>query len=122
MLSLDSFDGFLLQEFDMEIRDKKKGVENVVAYHLSRLERENESGQPKEIEEFFPVEQLMMVGVPLPWYANIVNFLACKVLPPKLSFQQKKKFLHVKYYQWDDPFIPEMCISNCEKVRTGDRI
>ncbi|RDX73448.1 Retrovirus-related Pol polyprotein from transposon 17.6, partial [Mucuna pruriens] len=29
----------LLQKFDMEIRDKK-GVENVVADHLSRLERE----------------------------------------------------------------------------------
>ncbi|RDX77868.1 hypothetical protein CR513_41942, partial [Mucuna pruriens] len=37
----------LLQEFDVEIRDKK-GVENTVANHLSRLKREGESKVDKE--------------------------------------------------------------------------
>ncbi|KAG9458366.1 hypothetical protein H6P81_002874 [Aristolochia fimbriata] len=40
----------LLQEFDIEIKEKK-GAENVVADHLSRLEAENKDG---EVSEPFP--------------------------------------------------------------------
>ncbi|CAN6567517.1 unnamed protein product [Malus baccata var. baccata] len=49
----------LLQEFDIEIRDKK-GCENVVADHLSRLVREEED---LPIFETFPDEQLLSVQV-----------------------------------------------------------
>ncbi|KAG9453915.1 hypothetical protein H6P81_006819 [Aristolochia fimbriata] len=44
----------LLQEFDIEIKDKK-GAENVVADHLSRLEAENKDG---EVLELFPDERI----------------------------------------------------------------
>ncbi|CAM9000347.1 unnamed protein product [Rhodiola kirilowii] len=44
----------LLQEFDLEIRDKK-GIETTVADHLSRLVREEDAGQ---ITETFPDEHL----------------------------------------------------------------
>jgi hypothetical protein len=37
----------LLQEFDVEIRDKK-GVENVVADHLSRMNRGQDDKEPIE--------------------------------------------------------------------------
>jgi hypothetical protein len=37
----------LLQEFDVEIRDKK-GVENVVAHHLSRINRGQDDKDPIE--------------------------------------------------------------------------
>jgi hypothetical protein len=37
----------LFQEFDVEIRDKK-GVENVVADHLSRMNREQDDKRPIE--------------------------------------------------------------------------
>ncbi|CAN6704234.1 unnamed protein product [Malus baccata var. baccata] len=47
----------LLQEFDLEIRDKK-GSENVVADHLSRLVHEEEV---VPIPETFPDEQLMTI-------------------------------------------------------------
>ena len=45
----------LLQEFDMEIKDKK-GSENVVADHLSRLEITKEEKRGKEVQENFPDE------------------------------------------------------------------
>ena len=46
---------------------------------------------------------MLMVNVSLPWYAKIVNFLACKVFPPELNSQQRKKLLHdARFYQWDD--------------------
>ena len=40
----------------MEMRDKR-GVENIVADHLSHLERKKEIEEPKDIKEFFPNEQ-----------------------------------------------------------------
>ncbi|XP_075475681.1 uncharacterized protein LOC142509402 [Primulina tabacum] len=48
----------LLQEFDLEIRDKK-GVENVVADHLSRLEHVRIKGSDDDIDDWFPDEQFL---------------------------------------------------------------
>ena len=45
--------GLLLQEFDLEIKDNK-GSDNVIADHLSRLERTAETEKGVEIAEFFP--------------------------------------------------------------------
>ncbi|CAM8994084.1 unnamed protein product [Rhodiola kirilowii] len=61
----------LLQEFDVEIKDKK-GIENTVADHLSRIVREEEEGH---ITESFPDEHLYAVSTTMPWYASIVNYL-----------------------------------------------
>ncbi|GJT35479.1 hypothetical protein Tco_0925898 [Tanacetum coccineum] len=48
----------LLQEFNLEIRDKK-GAENVAADHLSRLENPHKSKlEKKDITESFPLESL----------------------------------------------------------------
>ena len=52
----------LLQEFDIEIRDKK-GIENTVADHLSRLHWENGSSASLPINDSFPDEQLLSVSV-----------------------------------------------------------
>ena len=95
----------LLQEFDIEIKDKK-GTENVVVDHLSRLEANKGIEDPVEIGESFPDEQLFIIEAQLPLYADFVNYLACNVLPLDLNYQQKKKFLHdVKFYQWDGPLL-----------------
>lgn len=50
---------FLLQVFDLEIRDKKCS-ENVVADHLSRLEQP-EHRDDASIKDSFPIERLFAV-------------------------------------------------------------
>ena len=52
----------------------------------------------------------MVVDTSTSWYANIVNFLSYKVLPLKLSSQQRKKFLHdARFYQWGDLLLYQRC-------------
>ncbi|CAN6562533.1 unnamed protein product [Malus baccata var. baccata] len=80
----------LLQEFDIEIRDKK-GSENVVADHLSRMVH-NEESLP--ILETFPDEQLLSIKVSAPWYADIVNFLVSKRIPSEFTRHQRDKLRH----------------------------
>ncbi|KAJ8761292.1 hypothetical protein K2173_001348 [Erythroxylum novogranatense] len=96
----------LLQEFDLEIRDKK-GAENVVADHLSRLVKEEDD---IPLRESFPDEQLFSVDVTPPWYADIVNFLVTNELPVGLSKAQRDKLRsEAKYYVWDDPYLWRHC-------------
>ena len=68
----------LLQKFNIEIKDKK-GMENVVADHLSRLTFE-EVKEEISILDAFPDEQLFAV-IELPWYAHIVNYLVTGSIP-----------------------------------------
>ena len=75
----------LLKEFDIEIRDKK-GNDNVIASHLSRIEKPTEDEKGTEIEENFPDEQLFQLIVQVPWYADLVNYLACGIIPSKLTY------------------------------------
>jgi hypothetical protein len=64
----------LLQEFDIEIRDKK-GTENVVADHLSRIMFEKP--QPIPVHDSLPDEKLLKnTQRDLPRYAGIRNYLS----------------------------------------------
>ncbi|GLU07084.1 hypothetical protein SLE2022_240580 [Rubroshorea leprosula] len=100
----------LLQEFDLEIKDKK-GIENSVADHLSRLKNPSQEVSACPIREEFPDEQLYTIKVTSsPWFADFANYLACNILPPDLSYQQKKKFFSdVKNYFWEEPFLYRLC-------------
>ncbi|XP_031260845.1 uncharacterized protein LOC116119030 [Pistacia vera] len=91
----------LLQEFDLEIKDKK-GTENQVVDHLSRLESNEEvREEEKSINEYFPEGS---------WFADIANYLAHKVLPPGMNSQRRKFFFaDLKYYFWEDPFLYKHC-------------
>jgi hypothetical protein len=68
----------LLQEFDLEIRDKK-GVENTVADHLSHMQVTNMQERP--INDFLRDDMLLKVTDSNPWYANIVNYMVAGYVP-----------------------------------------
>ncbi|CAN6441210.1 unnamed protein product [Victoria cruziana] len=97
----------LLQEFDMEIKDKK-GSENVVADHLSRVLVGSDRVE-LPISDRFPDESLfgIMSMTKLPWYADYCNFLVTKEMPshwnqvfrrcvPEEEFQSILSFCHSK--------------------------
>ena len=107
----------LLQEFDLEIKDKK-GCDNVIADHLSRVEQNETEKEEAELTENFPDEQLFKVSFQIPWYADIVNYLAYGVVPQEFSYQQKRKLrTDSRYYIWDDPLLfkrgADMIIRRC---------
>ncbi|XP_075087857.1 uncharacterized protein LOC142169835 [Nicotiana tabacum] len=75
----------LLKEFDVEIR-YRKGIENQVTDHLSRLEKHNHVEEGDQIKEVFPDEQLFAITQdPPPWYANYVNYQVSRVLPHEIE-------------------------------------
>ncbi|XP_050117637.1 uncharacterized protein LOC126595360 [Malus sylvestris] len=103
----------LMQEFDIDIRDKK-GAENVVANHLSRLVHGRDD---IPINESFPDEQLFSIAE-IPWYADIVNYLARKFIPADWDKQQRKRFFSkIRHFYWDDPYLfkhcPDQIIRRC---------
>ncbi|RDX74156.1 Retrovirus-related Pol polyprotein from transposon 17.6, partial [Mucuna pruriens] len=71
----------LLQEFNIKIKDKK-GVENFVADHLSKIERD----------------------------ITAANEYVYTMFPPKASRLYKGKLKSdAKYYIWDDPYLWRLC-------------
>ena len=124
----------LLQEFDLEIKDKKK-VENGVADHLSRMKIEDDTA----LDEEHTVERVNAIGlrfaeqplsitsdcsrVPeqpvaaiqkqyshLSWFAEIANFLAAEKEPLKFTGNEKRKFLReARQYVWDEPYLYKHC-------------
>jgi hypothetical protein len=68
-----------LQEFDLEIRDKK-GVENSVAGHLSHLQFKESAELP--INDYMRDDTLLKVSTTDPWYANIINYIVVGYIPP----------------------------------------
>ena len=109
----------LLQEFDLEIKDKKES-EKSVADHLSRLHTTS-SG---EICDTFPDEQLLAVVTKVHWFAHIINYLVTKSVPEYWNTHQKKIISYdFRYYFWEEPQlfhvgadqIIRRCVSEEEK-------
>lgn len=95
----------LLSEFDLEVKDKK-GSENLVADHLSRLERLvfSKDEHNRAITKEFPdqrVLSIVMREMATPLFASLANYIASGIMPNDLSYNLKKRFLHeVLAYYW----------------------
>ncbi|GJW30540.1 hypothetical protein Tco_0047415 [Tanacetum coccineum] len=85
----------LLQEFDIEIKNKK-GAENVVADHLSRLEKPNlKELREEEINDEFPDEFLMSISTDEKesmWFADFANYLVGGIPRKGLTYAQRYVF------------------------------
>ncbi|GJR21936.1 reverse transcriptase domain-containing protein [Tanacetum coccineum] len=81
----------LLQEFDIEIKDKK-GTENVAADHISRIDND-ETSDDCDVDDNFPGETLMKITTnDTPCFADFANYLVGDVIPKGMTYQQKNKF------------------------------
>ncbi|XP_072071893.1 uncharacterized protein [Arachis hypogaea] len=92
-----------------KIRDRK-GSENQVADHLSRIVPATGTSLPiTEIAETFPDAQLLSI-CKTPWFSDIANYKAIRFVPEGYNRQQVKKLIHdAKYYMWDEPYLFERC-------------
>ncbi|XP_052204012.1 uncharacterized protein LOC127809288, partial [Diospyros lotus] len=100
-------------KFNIEIKDKK-GVENVVADHLSRLPCQDLNLDKEPIRDTFPDEQLFLINDTstsvTPWYADLANYLATSLIPNHWTKLDKQKFFRkVRTYFWDDPYLFKYC-------------
>jgi hypothetical protein len=90
----------LLQEFDLEIKDKK-GVENSVADHLSRMQFENSQELP--IHDSLRDDMLYEINRSDPWYADIVNFMVLGYVPH--GGNKRKLIQESCTHIWDEPYL-----------------
>ncbi|XP_070017682.1 uncharacterized protein [Nicotiana sylvestris] len=101
----------LLQEFDIDIQDRKESA-NQVANHLSRLEEEGRPHDGLEISDSFPDEKILAILMKeVPWFANLENFLVSGIIPNEFSSNQRKKLKRdCQDYYWDGPYFLWICM------------
>jgi hypothetical protein len=94
----------LLQESDLEIRDKKR-VENSVADHLSCLQFGKSAELP--INDYMRDDTLLKVSTTDSWYVNIVNYIMAGYIP--LGADKKKIIKDSILHLCDDPYLYRLC-------------
>nr|GEV00200.1 hypothetical protein [Tanacetum cinerariifolium] len=112
--AFEKFRSYLIMNKSLEFTFKvidTKGLENLAADHLSRLENPHQNVlDPKEINESFPLETLNLVSTRgnqcTTWFVDFTNYHAGNFIVKGMSSQQKSKFIKdVKHYFWDDPYL-----------------
>jgi len=92
----------LLQEVDLKIWDRR-GIENVVADHLSQILNALIIQAP--INEDFSDERILAIFRE-PWYADIVNYLATRqILVDWTKQDQCRFFAQERYFFWEEPYL-----------------
>jgi hypothetical protein len=92
----------LCQEFDVEIRDKK-GVKNVVANHLSRMNRGQDDKEP--IEDKMRDGHLYRVLDKDTWMINIIQATRKMPLDHLDKNSQRRIISESQKYFWDAPYL-----------------
>ncbi|XP_028797442.1 uncharacterized protein LOC114752882 [Neltuma alba] len=96
----------LLQEFDVEVKDRVGSV-NHVADYLSRLPLETKGVLDYDIIcDSFPDQSLFALSASQPGFAHLVNYIATGLIPSHLTtFQAQKLKSKASYYIWDPPHL-----------------
>ncbi|GJV07023.1 reverse transcriptase domain-containing protein [Tanacetum coccineum] len=95
----------LLIRFDIKIKDKK-GTDNLATDHLSRLKN-------PDLGTFTEKEIADKLNEDKPWYADYVNYIIGKIVPPKWTSEKRRRFFsQVKIYFWDEPYAFKLCPDN----------
>ncbi|GKB96086.1 hypothetical protein Tco_0982223 [Tanacetum coccineum] len=101
-----------------QVLEKHKEAEDLAADHLSRFENPHmEVLTEREIADKFSDEHLMVLKSKFnndePWYADFVNYIVGKVVPPNWTFEKRKRFFsQVKTYFWEEPYAFKLCADN----------
>ncbi|GKE39127.1 reverse transcriptase domain-containing protein [Tanacetum coccineum] len=71
----------------------------------------------REIADKFSDEHLMVLKSKFkddePWYADFVNYIFRKVVPPNWTFEKRKRFFsQVNTYFWEEPYAFKLCVDN----------
>ncbi|XP_060182513.1 uncharacterized protein LOC132612209 [Lycium barbarum] len=103
----------ILQEFDIEVKDRK-GCENQVADHLSHIEEGGSLSDGLEINESFPDEQMIVGSYDMiTGYADFAYYHASDIMSEDLNFHKTKKLLSdVWKFYWDEPHLFWVCAAN----------
>ncbi|GKE69502.1 reverse transcriptase domain-containing protein, partial [Tanacetum coccineum] len=101
-----------------QVLKKHEEAKDLATDHSSRLENSHiEVLTEREIADEFYDEHLMELksksNYDEPWYANFVNYIAEKVVPPIWTFEKRKRFFsQVKTYFWEEPYAFKLCADN----------
>ncbi|GJX32466.1 hypothetical protein Tco_0242321 [Tanacetum coccineum] len=107
-----------MNEWCSAVLEKHNETEDLDADHLSRLENPHMKVlTEKEITDEFFDEHLMVLKSKYnndePWYADFVNYIVGKVVPPSWTFKKRKRFFsQVKTYFWEEPYVFKLCVDN----------
>ncbi|KAA3469573.1 Retrovirus-related Pol polyprotein from transposon 17.6 [Gossypium australe] len=82
----------LLQEYGLWIMDRK-GTENQITDHLSKIENHLQEEELEDIKETFVDEQLFRVDINQS-RPDYVNYITRGIFPAQASWQQKKRIAH----------------------------
>ncbi|GJY41656.1 reverse transcriptase domain-containing protein [Tanacetum coccineum] len=132
VFSFDKFRSYMILSITIVYTDNsalKYLFKNLAADHLSRLENPNIGILTKnKIADDFPDEHIMVLKTTpnddKPRYADYVNYIVGKVIPPKWTAEKRKRFFsQVKYYFWDEPYAFRLCPDNImRRCVTGNKI